>query len=130
MHDDEGMHGAGFLSAAGWPGSVGGIAEDDGVDLVRVVILVVDCACGGSGRVAPGATWEKLVPMLAVSEGEGDRRKHGEGEHRGEQDSSGVEGLAAGDVEARRGGNRDSVKQQMVCSWSRSWGRRLAPFLV
>lgn len=83
VHDDEGMDGAGCLVATGWAGSVGGIAEDDGVDLVGIILVCRgSCACGR--RVAPAAPGEKFVPMLAVSEGVGNRREHGEGEHRGE----------------------------------------------
>jgi hypothetical protein len=41
VDDDEGVDGADVFSALGGNGGVGGVAEDDGVDLVGVIFVVV-----------------------------------------------------------------------------------------
>ena len=61
--------------------SVGGIADDDGVDLVWIVIVFLD---GTSG----------------VTQGKEDQRERTDGGNDREQDGSGVERLAASEIEA------------------------------
>ncbi len=74
------MDGADVVSAAGRRGGVGGVTEDDGIDLVRIVLLIG--GWGGSGRSAGGtggagvARGEMSLPVLPQSiEDRGERSK-------------------------------------------------------
>ncbi len=99
--EDEGVDGADVVSAAGGAGCVGGIAEDDGVDLGGIVVLVGGGGGGGGGGVA-GATGGAMGGG-GVGEGAEDEGERDNGGCDGEQDDSGAERLAGGEIEAGSG---------------------------
>jgi hypothetical protein len=75
------VNGADVGSGASGHRSVGGIADDDGVDLVWIVIVFLDYTSG-------------------VTQGKEDQRERTDGGNDREQDGSGVERLAASEIEA------------------------------
>ena len=78
------MNGADVSSGASGHRSVGGVAEDDGVDLVWIVIVFLARAFGVTERI----------------EDQGERT---DGENNRQQDGSRAERLAASDIEAGSG---------------------------
>ena len=83
-NENGGVNGADRGSGASGHRSVGGIADDDGVDLVWIVIVFLD---GTSG----------------VTQGKEDQGERTDGGNDREQDGSGVERLAASEIEAGSG---------------------------
>lgn len=109
------MNGADVVAVAGGHGSVGGIAEDDGVDLVGIVFVVV----GGGSRFGVGGTRgagvvEGEMCTSGVLHGIEDRGESSDGGDGGEQDGSGAERLAGGEIEARSGERRDFRRQGLL----------------
>jgi hypothetical protein len=88
VDDDEGVNGADMVAAAGGYRSVGGIAEDDGVDLGWIV-FVVGSGCGAGGTVSPGGVWGE-VNTSGVAKAIEDREERADGSYGGEQDGSGA----------------------------------------
>ncbi len=93
------MNGADVVALAARHGSVGGITEDDGVDLVWVVFVVVcgGSGCGGTSYV--GAVGGEMC-LFVVLQGIEDRGEGEDGGDGSEKDGSGAEWLVRGDVEA------------------------------
>jgi hypothetical protein len=83
-NENGGVNGADVGSGASGHRSVGGIAEDDGIDLVRIVIVLLAGTSGVTQRI----------------EDQGERT---DGENDSEQDGSGAEWLAASDIEGGSG---------------------------
>jgi hypothetical protein len=86
--EDEGVNGADMIAPAGRYGSIGGIAEDDGVDL-GWIILVVGSGCGAGRTVSPGGVWGE-VNTSGVAKAVEDREERADGSYGGEQDGSGA----------------------------------------
>jgi hypothetical protein len=104
------------VSPAGGHGSVGGISEDYGVDLGWIVFLVgspggTGCGAGGS-RSAGGE-----MCMSVVTQDMEDQGERTEGGHGSEQNGSGAERLAAGDIEGGSGERRDSGVEGLLHRW-------------
>ncbi len=96
-NEDGGVNRADVLSPAGGYRSVGGITENDGVDLGWIVFLVVSrggfgCGAGrtGSTRAVGGEMW-----MAGVTQGIENRGESADSGHGSEQDGS-RDGAAAG----------------------------------
>ena len=97
-NENGGVNRADVGSGASGHRSVGGIADNDGVDLVWIVILfLADTWCAG-GTTAPGRG-----VMSSVTHGIEDQGERTDGEYDSEQDGSGAERLAAGDIEGGSG---------------------------
>ena len=102
-NEDGGMNGADVGSAAGGHRSVGRIAEDNGVDLVGIVIVVLAGSwdapnCGAGGTISAGASGGEMC-MSGVTQGIEDRGERTDGDNDSEQNGSGAERLAASDIE-------------------------------
>ena len=95
------MNRADVISLACGEWSVGGIAEDDGVDLGWVVRLVAGGRSTRSGAGRAGCVGVE-VDVPGVGHGEQDEAERAEGGDDGEQDGAGAEPLAAGEVEVGR----------------------------
>ena len=98
------MNAADVGCAAGGHRSFGGITEDNGVDLVGIVIVFLVASwdasdCGAGGRISAGAAGAEMC-MSAVTQGIEDRGERTGGDHDSEQDRRGAERLAASDIEA------------------------------
>jgi hypothetical protein len=107
VNEDGGVNGADVVSAAGGHRSVAGIAEDDGVDLVWIVIVFLvgswgDPECGAGGAISAGAAGGEMC-MSGVTHGIEDRGERTDGDNDSEQDNSGAERLAASEIEAGSG---------------------------
>jgi hypothetical protein len=98
------------VSLAGRHRSVGRISEDDGVDLGWIVFVVVSrvgSGCGDGGTGSAGAAGGEMC-MFGVTQGVEDRGECGDGGYGSEQDGSGAERLAAGDIETGSGESGDA----------------------
>jgi len=98
------VNGADVVSGASGHRSVGGIAEDNGVDLVWIVIVFLVGRWGGpefgaGGTISAGAAGGEMC-MSGVTEGIEDQGERTDGGNDSEQDDSGAERLAASDIEA------------------------------
>ena len=106
-NDDGGMNGADVVSGAGGHRSVGGIAEDDGVDLIWIVIVFRAGSCGGPGSSAGGTISAGVgggeMGIPGVTQGIEDGEERTDGGHDREQDGCGAERLAASDIEGGSG---------------------------
>ena len=112
---DGGVNGADVVALAGGDGCVGGITEDDGVDLVWIIFVIVGggSGCGVGGTSGAGAVGgEACTPV--VTQGIEDRGESGDGGEGSEQDGSGAERLAADEIEARRGESRGFRRQGLL----------------
>jgi hypothetical protein len=107
MNEDGGVNGADVVSPAGGHRSVGGITEGDGIDLGWIVFVV---SRGGSGCGAGGGE----MCMSGVTKGIEDRGERNNGGNDSEQDGSGAEWLAAGDIEAGSGERRDAGEEGLL----------------
>jgi hypothetical protein len=67
MNDDEGMNRADVVALASGYGSVGGIAEDDGVDLVGIVFVVGGCRSRWHAGGTVGSSGEMEVSSVIQS---------------------------------------------------------------
>src|SRR5438552_2764485 len=106
VNEDGGVNGADVVSRAGGHRSVGGITEDDGVDLGWIVFLVGSrggSGCGAGGTGSAGAAGGEMC-MSGATQGVEDGGGRRVGGYGSEQDGSGAERLAAGDIEAGSGG--------------------------
>ena len=99
-NQDGGVNGADVVSRAGGHRSVGGIAKDDGVNLVWIVIVV-----GGE------------MYMSGVTQGIEDQGERTDGDNDREQDGSGTEWLAASDIEAGSGERGALRGQGLLHAW-------------
>jgi hypothetical protein len=109
-NEDGGVNGAYVISPAGGYRSVGGITEDDGVDLGWIIFLVVrrgGSGCGAGGTGSAGAAGGEMC-MFVVTQSIEDRGERSDGGYGSEQDGSGAERLAAGDIEAGSGESGDA----------------------
>jgi hypothetical protein len=114
------VNGADVVSPAGGHRSVGGITEDDGVDLGWIVFLVVSrggSGCGAGGTGSAGAAGGEMC-MLGVTQGIENRKEGNDGGYGSEQDGSGAERLAAGDIEAGSGESGDAGGEGLRHGWS------------
>jgi hypothetical protein len=101
------VNGAHVGCAAGGHRSVGGIAEDNGVDLVGIVIVFLVGSwgapeCDAGGAISAGAAGGEMC-MSGVTQGIEDRAERTDGDNDSEQDGCGAERLAASDIEAGSG---------------------------
>jgi hypothetical protein len=106
-NDDGGMNGADVRSGGSGLRSAGGIAEDDGVDLVWIVIVFLAASwggaeCGAAGAISAGAGGTN-ISVFAVTQGIKDRGKRADDGNDSEQDGSGAERLAASYIEVGSG---------------------------
>jgi hypothetical protein len=92
------VNGADVGSGASGHRSVGGIADDDGVDLVRIVIIFL---AGASG----------------VTQGIEDQGERTDGGNDSEQDGSGAERLAASEIEAGSAECGEEGGQGLLHKW-------------
>jgi hypothetical protein len=104
VNEDGGVNGADVGSAAGGHRSVGRIAEDNGVDLVGIVIVFLVGSwdapdCGAGGTISAGASGGKVC-MSSMTQGIEDRGERTDGDNNSEQDGCGAQRLAASDIEA------------------------------
>jgi hypothetical protein len=94
------VDGTDVVAAAGGHRSVGGITEDDGIDLVWIVFVIVSrgsgCVGGSGGAGAIGCEVCLFVVLQRIE----DRGEGKDGGNGSEQDGSGAERLARSDVEA------------------------------
>jgi hypothetical protein len=121
VNENGGVNGADVISSSGGHGSVGGIAEDDGVDLGWIVFLVGirgSPGCGAGRTVSARAE----MRMSGVTQGVENQGECTDGSHGGEQDGSWGERLAAGDIEAGSGesgvaGLEGLLHRWMILKW-------------
>jgi hypothetical protein len=112
VNEDGGVNGANVVSRASGHRSVGGITEDDGIDLGWIVFLVGGRGGTGCAGGSPSAGGERCVSV--VTQNIQDQGERTEGGHGSEQDGSGAERLAAGDIEAGSGERRDSGDEGLL----------------
>ena len=114
-NEDGGVNGADVVALAGGHGSVGGITENDGVDLVWIIFVVVGggSGCGVGGTSGAGAVGSEVCTSV-VTQGIEDRGKSSDRGNGSEQDGSGAERLASGEIEARSGERRDFRRQGLL----------------
>ncbi len=120
-NEDGGVNGADVVPAAGGHRSVGRIAEDNRVDLVRIVIVGLvgrwdapDCGIGGT--ISPGASGAEPC-MSGMTQGIEDRGERTNGDNNSEQDGCGAERLAASDIEAGSGEHGEIGGQALLHQW-------------
>src|ERR1700723_668998 len=112
-NEDRGVNGADVVSRPCGHRSVGGITEDDGVDLGWIILLVGSrggSGCGAGGTGSAGAE----MGMFGVTQGIEDRGERGNGGHGSEQDGSWAERLAACDIEAGSGESGDAGGERLL----------------
>jgi hypothetical protein len=105
-----------MVSRAGRHRSVGGITENDGVDLGWIVFLVGSRGgpgCGSGGTSSAGAAGGEMY-MSGVTQCKENRVERTDGGHGSEQDSSGAEWLAPSDIEAGSGESGDSGMEGLL----------------
>jgi hypothetical protein len=107
VNEDGGVNSADVSSAAGGYRSVARIAEDNGVDLIGIVIVFLAGSrdapgCGAGGTISAGASGGEMC-MSGVTQGIQDRGERTDGDNDSEQDRCGAERLAASDIEAGSG---------------------------
>lgn len=98
-NEDGGVNGADAVSRSGGHGSIGGITEDDGVDLGRIVFLIISLVSGCGGMSSFGAIWGEMYLSIVLQCIE-DRRQRRDCGDDSEQDDSWKERLAGGDIES------------------------------
>jgi hypothetical protein len=123
---------ADVVSRAGRHRSVGGITENDGVDLGWIVFLIGirgGPGCGAGGTSSAGAAGGEMC-MSGVTQSKENREERTDGGHGSEQDGSGAEWLAASDIEAGSGESGDSGMEGVLHGgWSSACFRRdFTPF--
>jgi hypothetical protein len=101
------VNGADVVSGAGGHRSVRGIAEDDGVDLVWIVIVFLAGSrsapgCSAGGTISTGAAGSDICTS-AVTQSIENRGERTDGDNDSEQDGCGAERLAASDIEVGSG---------------------------
>jgi hypothetical protein len=120
VNENEGVNGADVFSPPGGDGGVGGITEDDGVDLVGIVLVVI--SRGGTGGCAGGTIGSGFaggqIWMPVVAEGIEDGGERSDGGNDREQDGSRAERLASSEIEAWSGESGDSGGQRLLHGWS------------
>jgi len=130
VNEDGGVNGADVVSRAGGHRSVGWITENDGVDLRRIVFLVGGrggSGCGAGGTGSAGAAGGEMC-RSGVTQAKEDRGQRADSGHCSKQDGSGVQRLAAGDIEARSCESGDSGREGLPHGWvvlGRSGGGRI-----
>lgn len=114
-NQDRGVNGTDVVALAGGDGSVGGITEDDGVDLVWIVFVVVGGGrgCGVGGTSGVGAVGI-VVCTSVVTQGIEDRGESNDRSNGSEQDGFGAKRLASDEIEARSGERRDFRRQGLL----------------
>ena len=115
------MNGADVGSAAGGHRSIGGIAEDNGVYLVGIIIVFLIGSwdapdCGAGGTISGGAAGGEMG-MSGVTQGIEDRGERTDGDNDSEQDGRGAERLAASDIEAGSGEYGEIGGQALLHEW-------------
>ena len=115
------MNGADVGSAAGGHRSVGRIAEDNGVDLIGIVIVFLAGSWdapewGAGGTISAGAAGGEMCTS-GVTQGIEDRGERTEGDNDSEQDGCGTERLAASDIEAGSGEYGEIGGQALLHEW-------------
>jgi hypothetical protein len=114
---DGGVNGADVVSPACGHRSVGGITEDDRVDLGWIIFLV--SSRGGSGCAADGTGSAGVeMCMFGVTQGIEDRGERSDGGYGSEQDRPRAERLAAGDIEGGSGQSGDAGVEGLLHGWS------------
>jgi len=120
VNEDGGVNGADVVPRAGGHRSVGGVTEDDSVDLGWIIFLVGSrggSGCGAGGTGSAGAAGGEMC-MFGVTQGIEDRGERSDGGYGSEQDGSGAERLAAGDIEAGSGESGDAGGEGLLHGWS------------
>src|SRR5258708_36053523 len=105
VNEDGGVNVADVVSRAGGHRSIGGITEDDGVDLGWIVFLVGSrggSGYGAGGMGSAGAAGGEMC-MFGVTQGIEDRGERSDGGYGSEQDGSWAERLAASGIESGGG---------------------------
>ena len=115
------MNTADVRGAAGGHWSVGGIAEDNSVDLVRIVIVLLVGSwrapkCGAGGTITAGAAGSEMC-MSGVTQGIEYRGEPADGHNDSEKDGCGAERLAASDIEAGSGEYGEIAGQTLRPKW-------------
>src|SRR5580704_7994548 len=127
-HEDGGVNGADVVSPAGGHRSVGGIAEDNGVNLRGIVFVVVGRGSGcGAGETGSAGAVGGEVRMSVVTQGIEDRGEHSSSGYDSEKDGSRAERLAASDIEAGSGESGDAVAEGLLHGWSLGVPGRAGP---
>jgi hypothetical protein len=104
VNENGGMNGTDVVSLPTRHRSVRRIAEHDGVDLVRIVVLV--CSRGsllGAGRAGSSGVVRRDVSTAIVAQGIEDRAERTGSSHDSNKDGSGTERLTPGDIETGSG---------------------------
>ncbi len=121
VNEDGGVNGADVGSAAGGHRSIAGIAEDNGVYLVGIIIVFLVGSwdapdCGAGGRISAGAAGGEMY-MSGVTQGIEDRGERTNGDDDSEQDGCGADRLAASDIEAGSGEYGENAGQPLLHEW-------------
>jgi hypothetical protein len=111
------MNRADVVSLARWHRSVGRISEDDGVNLVRILVVVGGRGAGGTRSA--GVAGDEIY-MSGVTQGIEDQRERTKGDNGSKQDSSGAERLTADDIKAGSGESGNSGGERLLHRWSSS----------
>jgi hypothetical protein len=120
-NEDGGVNGADVGCAVGGHRSVGRIAEDNGVDLVGIVIVFLVGSwdapeCGAGGTICAGAAGVEMC-ISCVTQGIEDRGERTDGDNDSEQDGCWAERLAASDIEAGSGEYGEIDGQALLHEW-------------
>ncbi len=104
VNKNGGVNATDVISTAGGLRSVGGVAEDNGIDLVWIVIVFLvgsgdSPERGARGTIAAGASGTETC-MAGMTQGIKDRGERTEGDNNREQDGRRAERLPASDIEA------------------------------
>jgi hypothetical protein len=96
--------------------SVGGITEDDGVDLGWIIFLVGSLGGSGCSAGGTGSAGGEMC-MFGVTQSIEDRGERSDDGYGSEQDGSGAKRLAASDIEARSGERGDAGGEGLLHGW-------------